>query len=63
MSSLRIIINQENEKREQQRNWVKKLDTRNEQDEWEGCLIADNVEQSEIGENADMIILYAHGKI
>ncbi|CAB4464527.1 unnamed protein product [Rhizophagus irregularis] len=43
------------------RRWVKKLDASNEKDEWEGYLIAENVEHSEIGKDADMIILYAHG--
>jgi hypothetical protein len=44
------------------KRWVKKLDASNENDEWEGYLIADNIENSEIGKDADMIILYAHGK-
>ncbi|GES93443.1 alpha/beta hydrolase [Rhizophagus clarus] len=43
------------------RRWVKKLDANNEKDGWEGYLIADNVKHSEIGKDADMIILYAHG--
>ncbi|RIA80826.1 Alpha/Beta hydrolase protein [Glomus cerebriforme] len=46
---------------EQQKHWVKKLDATNEQDGWEGYLIADNVEYSEIGRDVDMIIIYAHG--
>ncbi|CAG8519927.1 7693_t:CDS:2 [Funneliformis mosseae] len=45
----------------QQKRWVKKLETTNEQDGWEGYLIADDVENSEIGKDADSVILYAHG--
>ncbi|GBB97789.1 hypothetical protein RclHR1_03070005 [Rhizophagus clarus] len=41
--------------------WIKKLDANNEQDGWEGYLIADGVDQSEIGKDVDMVILYAHG--
>ncbi|CAI2170229.1 8566_t:CDS:2 [Funneliformis geosporum] len=45
----------------QQKHWVKKLEATNEKDGWEGYLIADNVENSEIGKNVDSVILYAHG--
>ena len=38
------------------------MDASNEKDGWEGYLIADDVENSKIGENIDMFILYAHGK-
>lgn len=47
---------------EQKKHWVKKLDANNEQDGWEGYLIANGVDHSEIGKDVDMIILYAHGK-
>lgn len=47
---------------EQKKHWVKKLDASNEKDGWEGYLIADGVDHSEIGKDVDMIILYAHGK-
>jgi RNA polymerase subunit RPABC4/transcription elongation factor Spt4 len=47
---------------EQKKHWVKKLDASNEKNGWEGYLIADDVEHSEIGKDVDMIILYAHGK-
>ncbi|CAB4411668.1 unnamed protein product [Rhizophagus irregularis] len=46
---------------EQKKHWVKKLDASNEKNGWEGYLIADDVEHSEIGKDVDMIILYAHG--
>ncbi|GBB97788.1 hypothetical protein RclHR1_03070004 [Rhizophagus clarus] len=46
---------------EQKEHWVKKLDANNEQDGWEGYLIANDVNHSEIGKDVDMIILYAHG--
>ena len=47
---------------EQQKHWVKKLDVNNEDDGWEGYLVSEGAEQSEIGKNSDTIILYAHGK-
>ncbi|CAB4398863.1 alpha/beta-hydrolase [Rhizophagus irregularis] len=47
--------------RGRQNHWVKKLNTSNEEDGWEGYLIADGVDRAEIGKDADMIILYAHG--
>jgi hypothetical protein len=43
-------------------HWVKKLNTSNEQDGWEGYLIADGADLSELGKDVDMFILYAHGK-
>ncbi|RIA80824.1 alpha/beta hydrolase fold-domain-containing protein [Glomus cerebriforme] len=46
---------------EQRKHWVKKLDANNDQDGWEGYLIADCIEYSEIGRDVDMVILYAHG--
>ena len=46
----------------ERKDWVKKLDASNEHDGWEGYLIANGAEQSEIGKDADIIILYAHGR-
>ena len=49
------------EQKAQQKDWVKKLDVNNEHDGWEGYLIANDAEQSEIGKNTDMIVIFAHG--
>ena len=46
----------------QRKRWVKKLDANYEQDGWEGYLITIDANNSEIGEDADKVILYAHGK-
>lgn len=46
-----------------QKHWVKKLDASNEKDGWEGYFIADDVKNSEIGKDIDMLILYAHGML
>lgn len=48
--------------RGKQNHWVKKLNASNEENGWEGYLIADGVDRAEIGKDVDMVILYAHGK-
>jgi hypothetical protein len=47
---------------ERRKDWVKKLDASYKRDGWEGYLFANDAEQSEIGKDADMILLYVHGR-
>ena len=62
ISILRQLLKPVIKKQIERKDWVKKLDASNEHDGWEGYLIANGAEQSEIGKDADIIILYAHGR-